>query len=176
MPNLGPTELLIIGLILLLVFGAVVTVLVLLARRAAAPSSSPLSAPHLDLGPKGRPGPSDLQGQVRALLGQRKKIQAIKLVREQTGLGLAAAKKYVDDLEAGRFPEPPSSLSRHGLAHQGFPDRGEAPSAPSYHGADLATRVRDLKASGRVEQAVFLVRGETGMAESDAWRFVDSIG
>ncbi|WP_157253535.1 hypothetical protein [Nonomuraea typhae] len=40
---------------------------------------------------------------------------------------------------------------------------------------DLAWRVRDMKAAGRTEQAVFLVRGETGMGEDDARRFVNSL-
>ena len=39
----------------------------------------------------------------------------------------------------------------------------------------LATRVRNLKEMGRTEQAVFLVRGETGMDESEAIRFVSSL-
>jgi hypothetical protein len=42
------------------------------------------------------------------------------------------------------------------------------------HGSfDLATKVRGLKAQGRYEQAVLLVRGETGLVEEDARSFVD---
>ncbi|AWB84037.1 hypothetical protein [Corynebacterium liangguodongii] len=39
--------------------------------------------------------------EVRRLLGQGKKVAAIKQLREETGLGLAAAKRVVDRLEAG---------------------------------------------------------------------------
>ena len=40
----------------------------------------------------------DLDGQVRSLLAADQKIAAIKLVREQTGLGLKEAKDYVEAL------------------------------------------------------------------------------
>jgi hypothetical protein len=42
------------------------------------------------------------------------------------------------------------------------------------HGSfDLATKVRGLKSQGRYEQAVLLVRGETGLVEEEARSFVD---
>ncbi|GAA4576399.1 hypothetical protein [Planotetraspora kaengkrachanensis] len=41
--------------------------------------------------------------------------------------------------------------------------------------ADLATKVRGLKSQGRYEQAVFLVRGETGFSEDAARSFVDRV-
>jgi uncharacterized MAPEG superfamily protein len=41
--------------------------------------------------------------------------------------------------------------------------------------ADLATKVRGLKSQGRYEQAVFLVRGETGFSEDAARTFVDNV-
>ena len=42
-------------------------------------------------------------------------------------------------------------------------------------GPDLATRVRELKAAGRAEQAIHLVRGETGMGQREAELFLDSL-
>ncbi|WP_449066133.1 50S ribosomal protein L7/L12 [Planomonospora algeriensis] len=141
MPNLGPAELLIAGVLLtLLVIGAIV-----LMRRSARPS---VPAPRL--------GPAELHHRVQDLTAQGKQLEAIKLIREQTGLGLAAAKRYADDVAAGRAPGGAREIPRRG-------------------GADLADRVRELKAAGRAEQALFLVRGETGMAEADARRFVDAI-
>ncbi len=99
----------------------------------------------------------DLAGKVQALLAENKKIQAIKLVREQIrGLGLKQAKALVDDIEAGRLLVPP-------------------PTTRPAVGPDLAGRVRSLKAEGRVEQAVFLVRGETGMNEAEATSFVAAV-
>ncbi|MER6951192.1 hypothetical protein ABT294_44980 [Nonomuraea sp. NPDC000554] len=50
--------------------------------------------------------------------------------------------------------------------------RRAAPNAPR---GDLAARVRQLKASGRTEQAIHLVCGETGMDQMAATRFVESI-
>ncbi|MEU0570464.1 hypothetical protein ABZ297_34445 [Nonomuraea sp. NPDC005983] len=40
---------------------------------------------------------------------------------------------------------------------------------------DLAARVRWLKTSGRTEQAIHLVCGETGMDQMAATRFVESL-
>ncbi len=54
---------------------------------AAAPRSSARAAP-----------PQDIEAQVRILLAKGEKIEAIKLVREATGLGLKEAKDYVEGL------------------------------------------------------------------------------
>ncbi|MEU8249727.1 hypothetical protein [Nonomuraea sp. NPDC048916] len=40
---------------------------------------------------------------------------------------------------------------------------------------DLATRVRRLKEAGRTQQAIFLVRGETGIGQDEAAQFVNSL-
>jgi hypothetical protein len=42
---------------------------------------------------------SSAEGEVRALLQQRQKIEAIKLLRQRTGLGLKEAKDRVDAIE-----------------------------------------------------------------------------
>lgn len=52
-----------------------------------------LATPHL---------PDDLPLQVRQLLDQRQMIAAIRLVREQTGWGLKAAKDYVEQIQTQR--------------------------------------------------------------------------
>jgi ribosomal protein L7/L12 len=52
--------------------------------------------------------PAQAVSQVRALLAQGQKIEAIKLVRMLTGWGLRASKEYVDALEAGRPTSPDS--------------------------------------------------------------------
>ncbi|GII04883.1 ribosomal protein L7/L12 [Planobispora takensis] len=142
MVGLGWTELLIIAVIIAIVVLAVIG-MVRSARRAAGP-------------PQPRLSPADLNARAQALIARNKKIHAIKLVREQTGLGLAEAKRYVEDLAAGGVP---------------LPLKGAAPLR-----GDLADRVRGLKEAGRTEQAVLLVRGETGMTEDEARRFVGAIG
>lgn len=44
------------------------------------------------------PDESDLEARIRALLDQRQKIAAIKLYRQQTGVGLKEAKEAVEEL------------------------------------------------------------------------------
>jgi len=47
------------------------------------------------------------QQEVRGLLSQGQKIDAIKLVRQQTGSGLKDAKDFVDAMERGENPPVP---------------------------------------------------------------------
>ncbi|MDE3724490.1 ribosomal protein L7/L12 [Nocardiopsis sp. N85] len=99
------------------------------------------------------PGPLD-QDTVDNALGlvrAGRKIVAIKLVRERTGLGLAEAKGVVDAIEEGRrVPVEPGPGS-------------------------LADRVRELLGRDRVADAIVLVAGETGMTEAEAARFIDAL-
>jgi hypothetical protein len=67
------------------------------------------------------PSPDATRGtwllEVRGLLAQSRKIDAIKLVREQTGAGLKDAKDFVEAIERGQNPPiPPAAvrLSRSG--------------------------------------------------------------
>ena len=53
--------------------------------------------------PSSRPG-SAMDIQAKQLLGQGQKIDAIKLIRQQTGCGLAQAKAYAEALERGETP------------------------------------------------------------------------
>lgn len=54
------------------------------------------------------PGPSDsLQGDVQALMAAGSKIEAIRLVRVRSGVGLAVAKQYVEAVAAGLQPSFP---------------------------------------------------------------------
>ncbi|MBB4943525.1 hypothetical protein FHR32_007925 [Streptosporangium album] len=149
MPNIGPTEL----LILLALAAGLIAVTITLVRRG---SPAPPPPQRLD--------PAELQHHLTALIAANKPVAAIKLLRDQTGLDLKSAKRHIDDLRAGRAPRPP--LPSHNAT---------ATPPPLGHGADLATRVRLLKNAGRDGQAVLLVRGETGMSEPEAQRFVESI-
>ena len=45
-----------------------------------------------------------IDDEARRLLAARQKIEAIRFVRRQTGIGLAEAKAYVDALETGADP------------------------------------------------------------------------
>jgi hypothetical protein len=90
----------------------------------------------------------DREAQVRELIARGRKIEAIKLVREETGLGLKDAKDYCDALRAGRLP----------------------PVAP------LSDRVRELSRSGDHAGAITLVCAETGMSQAEAEEFVRILG
>ncbi|MEV0974283.1 ribosomal protein L7/L12 [Microtetraspora glauca] len=137
-------------IVLIVLVVAVLVVVVVLAARAGARPSAQLAWRTPGMMP---PISLDLQDRVRELCAEDKKIHAIKLVREETGLGLKEAKTVVDALEAGR-PVPGERAGGHG---------------------DLASRVRELKAAGRTEQAIFLVRGETGMGQDEAEIFVNAL-
>jgi hypothetical protein len=55
------------------------------------------------------PLPSSAEGEVRALLQQRQKIEAIKLLRQRTGVGLKEAKDRVEAIER-EIGLPPAKL------------------------------------------------------------------
>jgi uncharacterized protein YoaH (UPF0181 family) len=97
---------------------------------------------------------------VRALMSRGQKIQAIKLVREETRMGLKDAKDYVEAMAAGRIAP-------------GFPAAAPWGGAPGQ--SPLSERVRSFKAAGDPASAVALVRAETGMTQSEAERFVDAL-
>jgi hypothetical protein len=158
MPNLGPVELVIVALlfavILAIVLGAAVAVL--RGNKASVPPPVP-------------PAPQELQELVTQLTRQGRKVQAIKELRQHTGLGLAEAKKVIDAVAMGH------TMWSHPVLARFRPSPVALPYAGAVAGPDLATRVRELKAAGRAEQAIHLVRGETGMGQREAELFLDSL-
>jgi hypothetical protein len=91
---------------------------------------------------------------IRSYLQQGRKINAIKELRQATGLGLREAKEAVEAIEAGR--EVP------------YLDLRES-------GGSLAARARRHKAAGDFSAAVVLVKAETGMTEAEATEFVTAL-
>ncbi|MEU4833632.1 ribosomal protein L7/L12 [Streptosporangium sp. NPDC023615] len=166
MPNLGPTELVIILLLMVIPLVLVVAAVRRASRRSSAASHG---APGAPLG-TAAPAPGDLRELVTLLTRQGKKIEAIRQVRRHTALGLAEAKAVVDAVDAGH------DMWGHPLMARFRPvDPAIPPSAGANGAGDLASRVRALKAAGRAEQAVHLVRGETGMGEREAVLFVEAL-
>ena len=88
------------------------------------------------------------------LIRQGRKIEAIKLVREQTGCGLAEAKAAVEKLERGESLEA---------------------SAPAESAGSLKEEIRTLVLSGRMIEAVKLYRERTGTGLKEAKDAVDAI-
>lgn len=106
------------------------------------------------LGPETAKRPLDrpTMDEALALARDDRKVEAVKLVRERTGLGLVEAKDLVDDVEAGRW----------------------VPVAPT-PGHTLADRARELLAQDRADEAAATVVRETGMTGAEAARFLDSL-
>lgn len=102
--------------------------------------------------------PPGLHERVRLSLQAGQTLAAIKMVREE-------------------LPGTPLKVARDmvvAVAH-GAPPAVEPGAGPRPTGPDLATRARALKADGHREQAVLLVREETGMNHDEASAFVDAI-
>ncbi|MBP2703871.1 50S ribosomal protein L7/L12 [Microbispora sp. RL4-1S] len=139
-------------LFVLIVVGVLLICLVgFIAVRAGARPSDPLSWRSPGWVP---PISVDVQDRVRELYAANRKVEAIKLLRQETGIGLAQAKSLADAIGSGApLPMPTGAV----------------------HQADLATRARELMAAGRTEQAVFLVRGETGMGQAEAEAFIGAL-
>ncbi|WP_157254151.1 ribosomal protein L7/L12 [Nonomuraea typhae] len=144
---------------IVLIVGVVVAVvavsLVALAGRRGGELKPPVPSLH---------SAADVEQEVLRLLRQEKTIHAIKVLRQHTRLGLKEAKDLVEDVAAGR---------RRLTDHPAF--AGLRPSLPRRGTADLAGRVRNLVAEGHREQAIYLVRGETGMGQDEAELFVNSL-
>jgi large subunit ribosomal protein L7/L12 len=146
MLGLGPTELLVLLAIL-----AVMVVMVRVAGREKKPDR-PKPARVVSTAV-----PAELQSRIRTLAAADQRIQAIKLLREATGLGLLDAKNAVDAIAAGRaLPTP------------------DAPRATASR-PDLADRARSLANAGRQDEAVRLVATETGMSAPEAETFVRAL-
>ncbi len=102
--------------------------------------------------PAKRPLDQNTVDEARTLVRAGRKIEAIKLVRERTGMGLAEAKHIVDAVEQGHWiPVEPTP------------------------GQSLADRTREMLAQDRVADAVTMVSHETGMTEGESARFVDAL-
>lgn len=96
----------------------------------------------------------DHLARVRELVAAGRKIEAIKVQRQYSGMGLKEAKQFVEALETTGAPPaaPRTELSLAAMA-----------------------QVRELMAAGKTIQAVKLVREDTGWGLKQAKDFVDSL-
>jgi ribosomal protein L7/L12 len=106
------------------------------------------------------PVSDDLAEAVRVLVTQNKKIEAVKLVRERSGLGLKEAKDWVDALETGQ----PIALAA-------VPTAAPAP----LDTLELESAARVLVSQGKKIQAVKLVRDHTGLGLKEAKDWVERL-
>jgi hypothetical protein len=100
MLNLGPLELAIIAVIAGVGIIIVAMVIMSAVRRASAGRGGGMSPRQAYSRPL-PPLPVDLQERARALCLEGKTVHAVKLIRDETGLGLKEAKDLADALRAG---------------------------------------------------------------------------
>jgi len=94
----------------------------------------------------------DLEQQVRSLLGQGQKLNAVKLYKESTGVSLKEAKDAVEAIE-----------------------RGESPKSPAKTDGDMEAELLRLLGEGQKFQAVMVYRERTGTDLSEAMRAVEAL-
>ena len=95
---------------------------------------------------------ADLEQQVRSLLDQGQKIAAVKLYKDQTGVGLAEAKQAVEAMQAGAGPPSPSDI-----------------------GGDLEAELLRLLGRGDKLEAVKLYKDQKGVSLLEAKQAVESL-
>jgi ribosomal protein L7/L12 len=111
--------------------------------------------------------PESLTREVEALLMQGKKIQAIKLYREQTGLGLREAKEAIDLIENALRMQGPTSYQ----AGSADPETEIGLPVVEPPGAE----VRRYVLEGKKIQAIKLYREQTGLGLREAKEAIDRL-
>jgi ribosomal protein L7/L12 len=102
---------------------------------------------------------SPLEFEVIRLLEQQKKIQAIKVVRQHTGLGLKESKDLVEEVErTGRLRLPHMPATRYTIDDD-----------------ELLDQARRLKLDGKAILAIKLIREHTGLGLKDAKDTYDTL-
>ena len=95
---------------------------------------------------------TDLEQQVRLLLDQGQKIAAVKLYKDQTGMGLAEAKQAVESMQAGAGSPSTSDI-----------------------GDDLEAELLRLLGRGDKLEAVKLYKDQKGVSLLEAKQAVESL-
>jgi ribosomal protein L7/L12 len=146
--------------------GALVVILIVAAilRRSWGGSLDSVALPSTTL-PQGvryhsvADVPAENLAEIRALLAQGNKIQAIKQLRDLTGLGLKEAKDAVEAMDAGSYETTPASSQ---------------PSSSQFS-AQALEEIRSLLEHGNKIGAIKRVRELTGLGLKEAKDYVDSI-
>ncbi len=102
---------------------------------------------------------SDEEADARDLVSQGQKIEAIKVVRAQTGMGLKEAKEYVEALTRGEQTAMPTP---HPV------------STTNLTSADQA-EIQSLLERGRKIEAIKIVRARTNMGLKEAKEYVERL-
>lgn len=106
------------------------------------------------------PEDETLAEEVRNMLAEGDRLEAIQHMRRKTGLSLEAARKRVEEIEHGTAAAP-AELTITQLIRLA---------------RELTPEARRLIKAGRKTEAVALLRRKTGMDENTARKIVDRIG
>jgi ribosomal protein L7/L12 len=98
------------------------------------------------------PNHDSLENEIRSLLRQGRNVEAIKLYRQQTGVGLAAAKDAVERI-----------------------GRGENPTRNEVNADATENQILELLAAGRKIAAIKLYREQTGRGLKEAKDAVEAL-
>ena len=162
---------------ILLAAAVVIVATVVVSRRAVRSGPDPT---QITIAP-------DVIARIEKLCAQGRSVEAIALLRQETGLNLLHARTIVDRVDRRRRQRstPAGSAGSAGTAASGAPVRSATgPAAPppdveqpSVSEIDLDTELhaRSLAAEGRRTDAVNLVRARTDWDAEQAARFVDSL-
>jgi ribosomal protein L7/L12 len=93
---------------------------------------------------------------IHKLLHDKQLIQAIRLYREATGVGLAEAKEAVEEMARNEFTKPPSGVR-------------------NYDDPVLESKIRSLLSKGKKIEAVKIYRAEYGVSLNEAKDAVERI-
>ena len=150
------------------VLAAILLLVLLLRGRSRAkvidsPTQAMPAAPVAEPSPAASMTMAAADSVVRAMVARGEKIEAIKMVREMTGLGLKEAKDYVEAL-----PNAPSMMT---VARQMV----MASSAMAGGSASVRTEAATLVARGQALEAIKLVHERTGMGLKEAKDYVDGL-
>jgi len=131
----------------------------LLSGRSRDTKAAPAATPVSKRAPPATAGTA-LRVQVEGLLVQGGKMEAIKLMRDKTGLPLQEAKEAVETIarDAAILAPAPSLVA--------FIQRAQ----------EMSEEVRKLAASGQKIEAIKLIRERTGLGLKEAKDLVDRLG
>ena len=120
---------------------------------------------------------ASLAGKVNGLYQQGKKLDAVKLLREQTGLSLADAVTITEKIASRSKSGSKSSSKSSSQAGSKRERASNADMSPSTAPVDLDTEleVRSLVADGDKTAAITLVRARTGWDLSSAKDYIDGL-
>lgn len=105
---------------------------------------------------------STARDEIYRLIGEKKKIHAIKLFRERTGAGLKESKDIIESVERGS-PLP-------------IPSRTPDPiGSDTDEWEDIIPKLRSLKSEGKMISAIKLLRARTGLSLREAKEAVDRL-